>query len=90
VVQIWVKEDGMAYLCNCPIGLQQNFCKHGVALALAHMEQERVRSEDELQTLRRALHASPLDPLVERLIDAARDDLRLKTLLAEICVELLR
>src|SRR5437762_3088582 len=33
-VRIWVRADGIAVACTCPMGEQQQFCKHAVAVAL--------------------------------------------------------
>jgi len=90
VVRIWAKDDGLAYACTCPVGKEQKFCKHGVALALAHMDRERAIAQDRLETLRRALVRLPKEALADRLIESARDDLRLQNVLAQICVDLLR
>ncbi|HEY1816265.1 MAG TPA: SWIM zinc finger family protein [Kofleriaceae bacterium] len=40
-VRIWVRADGLAYQCTCPIGAERQFCKHGVAVALAHLDRRR-------------------------------------------------
>ena len=45
VVRIWVRAEGLAYECTCPIGLQSQFCKHTVAIALAHLDNERAEAE---------------------------------------------
>ena len=34
-VSIWVKGDGLGYVCTCPSGAEGDFCKHCVAVALA-------------------------------------------------------
>jgi uncharacterized Zn finger protein len=88
-VRIWAKDDGMAYSCTCPVGKEQKFCKHGVALALAHMEGERDAADDRLETLRRALVTVPNNALADGLIAAAKDDMRLQNVLAEICMSVL-
>jgi len=36
-VRLWV-EDGLNYSCNCPLGLDGEFCKHCVAAGLAWLE----------------------------------------------------
>jgi uncharacterized Zn finger protein len=36
-VRLWV-EDGLAYSCDCPLGLDGEFCKHCVATGLAWLE----------------------------------------------------
>lgn len=39
-VSIWVKGDGLGYLCSCPAGKEGSFCKHCVAVAVAWLAQE--------------------------------------------------
>lgn len=34
-VRIWMKDESLAYACSCPMGQDQAFCKHAVAVALA-------------------------------------------------------
>ncbi len=34
-VSIWVKGDGLGYVCSCPAGAEGDFCKHCVAVAVA-------------------------------------------------------
>src|SRR5688500_5539759 len=38
-VRLWVKEEGLAYSCSCPMGADGAFCKHGVAVGLAWLAQ---------------------------------------------------
>jgi uncharacterized Zn finger protein len=38
-VRIWVEDDDLAYACDCPIGVDGEFCKHLVALAIAGLDQ---------------------------------------------------
>ena len=56
-VRLWVRDEGLAYECTCPIGIKLQFCKHTVAIALAHLEKERVEAERGLGVLREALAA---------------------------------
>ena len=51
-VRIWVKDDGLAYECTCPVGTSRQFCKHAVAIALAHLQKENHRAERDLAQLR--------------------------------------
>jgi uncharacterized Zn finger protein len=44
VVRLWVRADGLAYECTCPVGVERQFCKHTVAIALAHLERVGARS----------------------------------------------
>jgi uncharacterized Zn finger protein len=83
--RIWVREEGLAYECSCPMGQQQQFCKHAVAVALAHLETERREAERELSTLRRRLDAIGPAVLVDRLVDRAKTDAALLDALKRIC-----
>lgn len=83
-VRIWVREDGLAYECTCPIGMQQQFCKHTVAIALAHLETQRRETERELALLRRQVIAVDPIVLVDRLLEHARTDPNLATVLKQL------
>jgi uncharacterized Zn finger protein len=83
VVRIWVHDDGMAYQCSCPIGSELRFCKHAVALALAHLDRER-RERDALLALRTRLLAMASHDLVERLVERARTNPELRALLEQL------
>ena len=72
VVRIWMRDEGLAYECTCPIGKQRQFCKHTVAIALAHLETERTEAERGLGILREALLTVQPAALVERLLVLAR------------------
>lgn len=74
VVRIWMRDEGLAYECTCPVGVTRQFCKHTVAIALAHLDAERVESERDLRLLREALTTVRPDALVERLLVLARRD----------------
>lgn len=83
-VRIWVREDGLAYECTCPMGVQQQFCKHTVAIALAHLDKERREAERELSLLRRRVMAVDPMVLVDRLLDHARTDPNLVAVLTRL------
>jgi uncharacterized Zn finger protein len=89
VVRIWVRAEGLAYECTCPIGEQHQFCKHTVAIALAHLEQERAEAERGLGVLREALNAIPQGKLVESLLVLARRDTEIADTLKRMCLEAL-
>jgi uncharacterized Zn finger protein len=88
-VRIWVRDEGLAYECTCPIGEQMQFCKHTVAIALAHLEQERVEAERGLGILREALGAIPQPALIDGLVVLARRDADLADTLKRMCLETL-
>ena len=89
VVRIWVRDEGLAYECTCPIGVTRQFCKHTVAIALAHLEKERAEAERGLAVLREALVAIPQQSLVEGLLVLARRDVEWADALKRMCLEAL-
>jgi uncharacterized Zn finger protein len=89
VVRIWMREEGLAYECTCPIGERQQFCKHTVAIALAHLEAERAEAEQGLAVLRQALAAIPGEALVEGLLVLARRDPEWSDALKRMCLDAL-
>ena len=84
-VRIWVREDGLAYECTCPVGTSRQFCKHAVAITLAHLERQRSESERELVALRSRLAAIGAATLLEHLVVHARRDTAVLEVLRRIC-----
>lgn len=89
-VRVWVRDEGVAFECTCPIGERQQFCKHTVAIALAHLEQERRDAEHGLAVLREALDAITPAALVDGLIILARRDPAVGDDLKRLCLEALQ
>ena len=89
IVRIWVRDEGLAYECTCPIGLQRQFCKHTVAIALAHLENERIETERDLVLLREALCTVKPAALVDRLLLLARRDAAWADELKRLCLDAL-
>jgi uncharacterized Zn finger protein len=89
VTRIWMREEGLAYECTCPIGERRQFCKHTVAIALAHLERERKEVEAGIHLLRQALAAIPGESLVEGLLDMARRDGEWSRELRQLCLDAL-
>lgn len=85
-VHIWVRDEGLAYQCSCPIGVKQKFCKHTVAIALAHLENERIEAERGLGILREALEALPPPVLIDHLLLLARRDPEMADDLKRMCL----
>ena len=73
-VRIWVRDDGLAYECTCPVGTARQFCKHAVAIALAHLQKENQRAERELAELRVELMNVSMSALLDTLVQHARLD----------------
>ena len=88
-VRVWVREEGVAYECTCPIGVRLQFCKHTVAIALAYLEKERAEAEQGLALLRQALTTIPQPALVEGLLVMARRNIEWSTELKRMCLETL-
>jgi uncharacterized Zn finger protein len=87
--RIWLRDEGVAYECTCPIGVQRQFCKHAVAIALAHLANERVEAERGLGILREAMMTLTQPALVEGLLGLARRDQDLADDLKRLCLEAL-
>jgi uncharacterized Zn finger protein len=89
VVRIWMREEGLAYECTCPIGERRQFCKHTVAIALEHLENERREAEKGLAVLRQALAAIAPEKLIDGLLLLARRDAETATALKRMCLDAL-
>jgi uncharacterized Zn finger protein len=86
-VRIWIREEGLAYDCTCPMGVQRQFCKHAVAIALAHLEKQRQEAEGEHSLLRSRVMAVDPAVLVERLLERALTDPNLQLVLTQLTEE---
>lgn len=89
IVRIWIRDEGLAYECTCPVGVKMQFCKHTVAIALAHLETERVEAERGLGVLREALQTIPAPALIDQLLVMARRDPALADDLKRMCLDVL-
>jgi uncharacterized Zn finger protein len=76
-VRLWA-EDGLAYSCDCPLGLDGEFCKHCVAAGLAWLEGD--NSEDApggsatMDDVRTYLEDQDKDLLVRIVLKQAMED----------------
>jgi uncharacterized Zn finger protein len=84
-VRIWVRDDGLAFQCTCPIGASRQFCKHAVAVALGHFEKERRKGEAELHGLRDRLMGLSLNALLDGLVQQAKQDPSILSALRQLC-----
>lgn len=87
--RIWLREEGVAYECTCPMGEKLFFCKHAVAIALAHLDKERTEAELGLTVLREAMLAIAQPQLVDGLLGLARRDPALATEMKRMCLDAL-
>ena len=83
-VHVWTKEDGIAYRCTCPVGEEGRFCKHAVAIALAHLDDAEREGAAMLDRVVSKLVAMPREALLMRLAERARTDEHLRSVLIEI------
>jgi uncharacterized Zn finger protein len=84
-IRIWVREDGLAFQCTCPIGAKQQFCKHAVAVTLAHLQKERIAAEREIDLLREKLMELSMKTLLDGLIKQAKQEPSVREALMQIC-----
>lgn len=89
VTRIWVRDEGLAYECTCPMGEKRQFCKHAVAIALAHLEHERATTERDFAILREAMMTVTQESLVVGILQLAKNDPDLATDLKRVCLEAL-
>lgn len=89
VTRIWMRDEGLAYECTCPIGEKRQFCKHAVAIALAHLEHERTSVDRDMAVLAEAMRTVPQEALVTGLLQLAKEDAELATSLKRICLDAL-
>jgi uncharacterized Zn finger protein len=73
-IRIWIRDDGLAFECSCPVGVKLTFCKHAVAVALAHLRKQQQKVELELVRLRGDLMGLSINSLLDGLIAQARVD----------------
>lgn len=80
-VRLWV-EDGLAYSCDCPLGLDGEFCKHCVAVGLAWLEDDLSGSAPggsaTMDDVRAYLEEQDRDVLVRLVMEQAMEDERLR------------
>jgi uncharacterized Zn finger protein len=90
-VSLWVKDQGLAYSCTCPVGQAGDFCKHGVAVGLAWLGKDAASAEadgatveaiEAIEAIEAYLGARSKDELAALLLEAARRDERLRERLA--------
>lgn len=78
-VQLWLDDDNeAAYRCSCPVGQDDRFCKHAVAVALVVTKTDTDAGEQDDAVIDLAAYLAGLDhqALVDLLLErAAEDDL---------------
>jgi len=87
--RLWVRADGLAYECTCPVGLERRLCKHTVAIALAHLDRQRSDAAQGIDVLRQALEAIRGEALIDGLLGLARRDPELGDALKRMCLDAL-
>ncbi|MGB9464676.1 MAG: DUF6880 family protein [Candidatus Acidiferrum sp.] len=54
-VKLWAKDEDLAFQCNCPVGQDQAFCKHCVAVGLAWLDRRNRKGEVSDQLAKREM-----------------------------------
>ena len=75
-VELRLSNSQLRFACSCPVGVEGEFCKHCVAVALSWLE-DRGPSGPTLDDARTYLEGLPPISLVELLVDHAHEDERL-------------
>jgi uncharacterized Zn finger protein len=75
-VELRASEGRLRFACSCPIGVEGEFCKHCVAVAMSWLE-DRGPARPTLDDARSYLEGLPPRSLVELLVDHAHEDERL-------------
>jgi uncharacterized Zn finger protein len=80
-VQLWTEEGAIAYSCTCPLGDDEEFCKHCVAVALAWLENTNQQSRvgrpmhpSQESDLRTFLQRQDKEKLVEIVLHEAAEN----------------
>lgn len=87
--RIWMRDEGVGYECTCPVGVTRQFCKHAVAIALHHLEQERAAARKGMGVLREALNHVTQPELVDGLVSIAMKNDEIADDLKRLALELL-
>lgn len=85
-VQLWIEGGELGYSCTCPVGDDGIFCKHGVAAGLAWLAGRKAapadqRGKDDLAGVREWLAKAPREEIERLLLDQARADPAVRSLL---------
>jgi uncharacterized Zn finger protein len=89
VVRMWLRAEGVAYECTCPVGRARQFCKHAVAISLAHLAREREEIARGIGVLKQALATIDGPALHDALLRQARTDVDFATGLKRVCLDAL-
>lgn len=84
-VRLWIEEDELDYSCDCPLGVDGEFCKHCVAVGLVWLEGEAGHGLSEvgagpvaMDDVRAYLEEQDRDVLVRIVMEQAMEDERLR------------
>jgi len=85
LVRLWVKDDNLAFHCSCPVGQEQTFCKHAVAVALTWLASPRgmLAASLDKDAVAAALDGIPRTGLVELLMEEAAQNAALRERILE-------
>jgi uncharacterized Zn finger protein len=86
-VKLWLEDDEVVYSCTCPVGTDDLFCKHCVAVGLACLSKETVKAHASSRTTKRAATMDDVRAYLDRedkavlinlLMERAQEDERLR------------
>jgi uncharacterized Zn finger protein len=73
-VRLWIEDDALAFACTCPLGRDDVFCKHVVAVGLAWRAEGGAGTAD-VGASSRSPPSPPEDALRARLLSLDKDEL---------------
>lgn len=74
-VKLWSEGEDLRYSCNCPLGVDEEFCKHCVAVGLEFLYGKRSEEPAEVMgRLRSYLEGQEKEELIRLLLDHASED----------------
>lgn len=93
--RVYLREagDDLEFSCDCPVGMRDEFCKHGVAVGLAAMDESHESPKSDLRAWLESLDAPRLVDLLETLAakyDGVADYLNLQASSARMDVVALK
>src|SRR5215212_808035 len=85
-VRFRAEDDGLVYSCDCPLGVDREFCKHCVAVGMAWLKGEAehdfsgvgAESITTMDDVRAYLEGQEKDVLIRLLVEQAMEDERLR------------
>lgn len=77
-VKLWAEDGDLGHSCDCPLGMDEEFCKHCVAVGLAWLEGGASAPEATMDDVKTYLEDREKDVLVGLIMEQAMEDERLR------------